>query len=89
MIRGQVSSFDQARRRKAGAPTARWKNVADEFAGDVWPELHPGFRIRPGETIFTIGSCFARNIERHLEAVGCRVPMMEFRLPPEEWSGGA
>jgi tetratricopeptide (TPR) repeat protein len=89
MIRGQVSSFDQARRRKSGSPRARWKNVADEFAGDVWPELNPSFRIRPGETIFTIGSCFARNIERHLEAVGCRVPMMDFRLPPEEWSGGA
>jgi tetratricopeptide (TPR) repeat protein len=89
MTRGQVFTFEQARRQKATGAKARWKAIADEFAGDVWPELNPSFRIRPGEKIFTIGSCFARNIERHLEAVGCRVPMMEFRLPPEEWSGGA
>jgi tetratricopeptide (TPR) repeat protein len=87
MTRGQVFPFRQARRQKSGNSRARWRSVADEFQGDVWPELHPTFSIKPGETIFTIGSCFARNIERHLDSAGCRVPMLDFYLPPEEWSG--
>jgi tetratricopeptide (TPR) repeat protein len=87
MTRGRVLSFDEARRLKTANPRARWKSVADEFGGDVWPELDPSFRIRAGQTIFTIGSCFARNIEHHLTALGCRVPMTELRLPPEEFHG--
>ena len=89
MTRGRVIPFSEARALKAHNPRARWAGVAHEFAGDVWPELHPSFKIRSGETIFTIGSCFARNIEHHLAALGCRVPMLEFTLPPSEWSGGA
>src|SRR5690242_3403487 len=30
------------------------------------PEFLPSFRLEHGEKIFTIGSCFARNIEREL-----------------------
>ena len=89
MTRGQVFTFEQARRHKASNPQARWANVAGGFEGDVFPVLKPSFRIRPGETVFTIGSCFARNIEQHLADVGCRVPMLELHLPAEEWDGGA
>ena len=89
MSRGQVFSFDQARRNKKAHPDARWANVADGFSGEVWPRLDPSFRIGPGDTVFTIGSCFARNIERYLVDAGCRVPMQELWLPPEEWHGGA
>ncbi len=88
MTRGQVFSFDQARRNKSRNPEARWANLVDGFSGDVFPALKPTFRIRPGETVFTIGSCFARNIEQHLADVGCRVPMLEFNLPADEWDGG-
>ena len=87
MPRGQVHSYAEARRLKAANPQARWAGVADGFAGDVWPQVQPSFRIRPGQTIFTMGSCFARNIETHLEVLGCRVPMLEFFLPPHEWNG--
>ncbi len=89
MTRGQVFPFAQARRQKAGNANGRWRTIADEFAGDVWPALHPSFRIKPGQTIFTIGSCFARNIEQHLHAAGGRVPMLDFHLPPHEWRGAA
>ena len=88
MTRGRVFTFDQARRNKK-APEARWTSVAESFAGEVWPRLDPSFRIRAGDTVFTIGSCFARNIERYLADAGCRVPMQELHLPPEEWHGGA
>ncbi len=37
--------------------------------------------------MFTIGSCFARNIEAHLSTLGCKVPMLDFHLPPEEFDG--
>ncbi len=89
MIRGRVIPFAEARALKARNPNARWAAVAAEFGGDVWPAVQPGFRITAGETVFTIGSCFARNIELHLADLGCRVPMLEFFLPPDEWSGGA
>ena len=89
MSGGQVFSFEEARRNKKAHPEARWSNVAEGFSGEVWPRLDPSFRIRPGDTVFTIGSCFARNIERYLVDAGCRVPMQELWLPPEEWHGGA
>ena len=88
MTRGRIIPFAEARLLKKRNPKARWAAVASEFGGDVWPELHPSFKIRAGETIFTIGSCFARNIEHHLADLGCHVPMLDFYLPPTEWSGG-
>jgi hypothetical protein len=88
MTRGQVLSFGDARRLRARNPRAKWRDVAPVLAGDVWPQVKPSFKIKPGDTVFTIGSCFARNIERHLDAAGCRVPMLDFHLPPTEWSGG-
>ncbi|MEQ9200296.1 MAG: GSCFA domain-containing protein, partial [Rhodospirillales bacterium] len=34
------------------------------------PAQTTAHRLRPGESIFTIGSCFARNVERHLDMMG-------------------
>ena len=89
MTRGQVFTYDQARKNKRRDAEARWPNIAGEFSGEVWPRIEPSFRIGPGETVFTIGSCFARNIERFLVDAGCRAPMLELQLPAEEWHGGA
>lgn len=41
------------------------------------PRLQPQFQLEAGDTIFTIGSCFARNVERELLARGFRLPAME------------
>ena len=87
MTGDRILPWTEAKRLKAINPAARWRDVADAFGGDVWPRITPGFKIRPGQTVFTIGSCFARNIERHLELLGCRVPMLDFTLPPHEWDG--
>ena len=84
-----VIPYRQARKlAKSAAAPHSWREVAGAFRGEVWPEFSPSFRIRAGEVVFTMGSCFARNIESHLAMLGCKVPMLDFDLPPAEWSGG-
>lgn len=46
------------------------------------PPLKPRFTFRRGGTVFTIGSCFARNIERQLRDF--TVPTLRVWIPPEE-----
>ncbi len=87
MADAYVLDWPEARRRKDSNSRAKWETIAGEFKGEVWPELTPTFQIRPGETVFTIGSCFARNIEGHLEALGCKVPMLSLSFPTEELYG--
>ena len=66
----------------ASSPTSRWssKGKSDKDAqtrlnrGVVIPEVTPSFAIDLDRPIFTIGSCFARNIEDALEAAGAQVP---------------
>ena len=82
-----VLDYTEAKRRKGGNSRARWRDVAEELDGELWPQVSPSFRLRPGDTVFTIGSCFARNIEANLAALGCRVPMLDLRLPPGEFDG--
>lgn len=48
------------------------------------PSLRPGFRFTGGERIFTIGSCFARNVELVLEQCGFALPTRDIiRADPE------
>ena len=82
-----ILSYAEARQRKASNKHARWKDIAGDLDAELWPQVQPSFRIRPGQTVFTIGSCFARNIEGNLKALGCQVPMLDFRLPPHEFDG--
>ena len=82
-----VLDWPEARRLKSENRRARWDSIVGEFTGEVWPELSPSFQIHPGDTVFTIGSCFARNIEVHLMALGCRVPMLSLDFPTEEVHG--
>ena len=42
------------------------------------PRFKPSFKLVPAEQIFTIGSCFARNIERHLRRLGYKTPTHEY-----------
>ncbi len=44
------------------------------------PNCSPSFRIGADDTIFAIGSCFARNVEKSLESAGKRVLSREFSL---------
>lgn len=54
--------------------------------GGIFPSMKPkngsfGKDLR----VFTIGSCFARNIEEHLGALGLDVPTSSFSVPENEW----
>lgn len=49
--------------------------------GVLLPKLHPKFVIGPSEKIFTIGSCFAREIESRLVQRGFDVPISKFPSP--------
>jgi hypothetical protein len=82
-----ILSFAEARRRKGANRRARWKDIVGDLDSELWPQVRASFHIRPGQTVFTIGSCFARNIEDNLKALGCQVPMLDFRLPPHEYDG--
>jgi hypothetical protein len=54
--------------------------------GLIFPDHVPKFPlpIRPGASAFTIGSCFARNVEEELERHGLTVPTRSFYAPPAE-----
>lgn len=51
--------------------------------GLIFPAVSPRFRISKGAQIFTIGSCFARNIEE--KVAGFKLPTMAFSVPKSEW----
>ena len=53
----------------------------------LFPSVAPGFRIAPGSGVFTIGSCFARNVEQALSERGLTVPTLGYAVPKEEAKG--
>lgn len=74
----------QAVETRKNNPNAGWgsrgsENRVEPFAR---PAFHSPFKLEPGERIFTIGSCFARNVETELMKRGFAVPGRElFKLP--------
>ena len=67
--------------------TSRWPRTADAQAERLMPlaqpAFSPSFKISRDELIFTIGSCFARNIEKQLVQEGYNVAASRFQ-PPED-----
>lgn len=59
----------------------RWRE------GMIFPKVTPSFALAPGESVFTIGSCFARNVEKALLARGLKVPTAHFTAPNDEAPG--
>ncbi|MBO9669759.1 MAG: GSCFA domain-containing protein [Sphingobium sp.] len=61
---------------------AHWPRDAEDQARRLqpfcMPELRPSFQIVRGDLIFTIGSCFARNVEQHLLLEGFNVAVSQF-----------
>jgi len=78
-------AFQQALKNKSRRYPGRDDPRYDDFY--VYPTITPGFALSPGSTIFTIGSCFARNVEKVLEEVGLDVPTRSFSAPNEEAPG--
>ncbi|MEZ5715566.1 MAG: GSCFA domain-containing protein [Paracoccaceae bacterium] len=75
---------------------ATLRNKARKFAdredarfqdGFIFPQIDPGFSISKSQSVFTIGSCFARNVEEVLLAQGITVPTAHFTAPNDEAPG--
>lgn len=66
----------------------RFPNQADPRYqnGGLFPEISPRFTFNPRERIFTMGSCFAREIEGQLVERGFEVPVANFTAPASEMS---
>lgn len=65
---------------------SQWNKAIDRLDPNVCPEISPSFKIQPNSKIFTIGSCFARNIEEHLDRLDFSIPMLGFAVPKSEWA---
>jgi hypothetical protein len=73
---------NKSARNYPGASDPRSRN------GTIFPEHKPRFKIKftPGQTVFTIGSCFARSIEEALFERSVFFPTRTFSVSKEEWS---
>jgi tetratricopeptide (TPR) repeat protein len=64
------------------APRSRWPREREAQEARLTPvclpDIRPTFTIQPDDLIFTIGSCFARNIEEHLTGIGFDVAVSRF-----------
>jgi len=54
-------------------------------AGAVFSEVFPRFSLAKGTAIFTLGSCFVRNVEEKLQ--GFSLPTKSIAVPPSERPG--
>lgn len=61
------------------------KNEVAGHGGRLLPTIYPAFQLAPGEKIFTIGSCFAREIEERLVLAGYNVPVKAFQTEADEF----
>ncbi|RYG89812.1 GSCFA family protein [Loktanella sp. IMCC34160] len=83
--RGNIEQMSAAKAMERARSNGLRKYPAPDKDGDrlyplASPNCSPSFKIGPEDTIFAIGSCFARNVEKSLEAAGKRVLSREFEL---------
>lgn len=67
--------------------TARWPDGRSSEArleGAAKVALTPSFSFSTSDQIFTIGSCFAREIENHMSSRGFQLPALSIEIPREE-----
>jgi tetratricopeptide (TPR) repeat protein len=69
-------------------PAAKWPTnerlQAERLLPIAKPEFRANFQIGREDVIFTIGSCFARNIEKQLAIEGYEYASKDFDIPAEE-----
>ncbi len=68
-------------------PFAEWPSRRTEDTNRIEPlcrpAFAPSFRFEPREKVFTMGSCFARNVERELAARGFDVATSQLAWPDQ------
>jgi tetratricopeptide (TPR) repeat protein len=76
-----ILSYEEALRNHE-APHTRWPRDKEAQEARLQPfcqpVIRPTFSISPDDLTFTIGSCFARNVEEHLIAAGFNVAVSGF-----------
>ena len=72
--------LEEAIERSARNRASRWpeRGAKNRLEPECWPELNPRFDFASGARVFTIGSCFARNVELHLASLGFDIPTRKF-----------
>lgn len=83
-----VALHDALHAARSVGPARKYPIANDPRAvrGLLFPDFRPKFPFTfAGSTVFTIGSCFARNIEEVLAPQGVTVPTQAFQVPPEEY----
>ena len=82
-----LEAWEVARRNKA----KRWPGP-DSGKHRLYPRpvpvISPNFKLKRSDAIYTIGSCFARNIEEELATHGMRLPTLEVVAKPEDEATG-
>ncbi|MBL0224304.1 MAG: GSCFA domain-containing protein [Geobacteraceae bacterium] len=69
-------------------PLADWSVARRRMrSGRVIPHFTQTFSLKKSDTILTLGSCFAREIETHLSSCGCNVPALDLSGPDSEING--
>jgi hypothetical protein len=69
-----LEAMAMRRRNDQSRPPARGPNG---IAKTLDIRVNPGFRIKKSSSVFTVGSCFARNVEFVLEDFGFKLPAIE------------
>jgi len=84
----QLSWADVVENTRTYRDSLRFPDQADSRSQDgiLFPAIYPRFSLADAKKIFTIGSCFARNIEEKLK--GYAVPTLNFKPPREEYLEG-
>ncbi|MBC7985152.1 MAG: GSCFA domain-containing protein [Sphingomonadaceae bacterium] len=74
----------EAVRARKDSRFANWgvRNEENRVEPFTRPAFDVPFTFEPGEKIFTIGSCFARNVENELRRRGFAVPMVDVLAQP-------
>ena len=67
-------------------PSKKDQRFRDEM---LFPHIKPKFKVKKHDTIFTIGSCFARNIEKKLLSNSFTVPVASYFVPKSEFPWAA
>lgn len=80
---------DRAFKATLGNKARRYPGRDDARYDDhlLFPAVTPSFALTRDSTVFTIGSCFARNVEEALVARGLSVPTARFAAPEAEAPG--
>lgn len=80
-----ISSVKKPKIYYPGTNDSRYIGLQSQKIGYLIPNIVPRFTIKNTDSIFTIGSCFARSIARCLRDVGIQTPALNFQAPDPEF----